>query len=180
MSCTAQARCLDDNAIMQSFDNRNKKATTKPSADCYEYYVSAWWSSGRNGLAKADRSPVAIHFAAPVEFGGMEGRWTPEELLLAAVASCFTTTLGAIASRARVELTDLHVGASASVRRSPSGYAIDEIILQPSVRIVSADDADRVLALMHKAENLCLVAKSLGIPVKITPKLDHAVAWHKA
>jgi len=108
----------------------------------------------------------------------MEGRWTPEELLLAAVASCFTTTLGTIAGKARVELTDLQVEASASVRRSPAGYAIDAIELRPSVRIASSADGERVLELMRRAESLCLVARSLGVPVRCVPQLDQPVAWN--
>jgi len=59
----------------------------------HAYRVAAWWTSGRTGLAKSDSAPNAIHFTAPTEFGGLEGRWTPEELLLAAVAGCYTTTV---------------------------------------------------------------------------------------
>jgi len=162
---------------MASTDTK-KKGPRRSGEDQYSYHVSAWWSAGRAGLAKADCSPAAIHFAAPIEFGGMEGRWTPEELLLAAVASCFTTTLGTIAGKARVELTDLQVEASASVRRSPAGYAIDAIELRPSVRIASSADGERVLELMRRAESLCLVARSLGVPVRCVPQLDQPVAWN--
>src|SRR6478735_7007409 len=61
----------------------------------HTYRVTAWWSSERTGLAKSDAAPNAIHFSAPPQFGGMEGRWSPEDLLLSAVASCFTTTFKA-------------------------------------------------------------------------------------
>lgn len=77
----------------------------------HQYRVTAWWTSGRAGLAKADRAPNAIHFTAPAQFGGLEGRWTPEELLLAAVASCFTTTLRSIATGRQIDFTDLEVEA---------------------------------------------------------------------
>src|SRR6201997_2642811 len=75
------------------------------------YRVIAWWSSGKTGLAKSDSAPNAIHFTAPAQFGGMEGRWTPEELLLAAVAGCYTTTVRAIAGGAQFDFTDLQVEA---------------------------------------------------------------------
>ena len=54
--------------------------------------VVGWWTS-----AKSDSAPNAIHFTAPPQFGGLEGRWTPEDLLMTALASCFTTTFHAIA-----------------------------------------------------------------------------------
>ena len=69
----------------------------------HAYRVAAWWTSGRTGIAKSDSAPNAIHFTAPTEFGGMEGRWTPEELLLAAVAGCYTTTMRALAAQAMEE-----------------------------------------------------------------------------
>ena len=73
----------------------------------HAYLVSAWWTSGRTGIAKSDSAPNAIHFTAPKEFGGLEGRWTPEELLLAALAGCFTITLRAIAGNAQFGKTEL-------------------------------------------------------------------------
>src|SRR5438445_9387091 len=74
-----------------------------------KYRVVAWWSSGRTGLAKSNSAPNAIHFTAPPEFGGLEGRWTPEDLLLSAVASCYTTTFRALAEYSKFEYADLEV-----------------------------------------------------------------------
>ena len=37
----------------------------------HAYRVAAWWTSGRTGLAKSDSAPNAIHFTAPMEFGGL-------------------------------------------------------------------------------------------------------------
>ena len=48
----------------------------------YTYRVSAWWTSGRTGLAKCESSPNTIHFSEAAELGGLQGRWTPEQLLL--------------------------------------------------------------------------------------------------
>jgi organic hydroperoxide reductase OsmC/OhrA len=76
-----------------------------------EYRVVAWWSSGKTGLAKSDSAPNAIHFTAPPKFGGLEGRWTPEDLLLSAVASCYTTTFRALAEYSNLHYSDLGVEA---------------------------------------------------------------------
>jgi len=75
----------------------------------HSYRVVAWWSSGKTGLAKSDSAPTAIHFTAPPEFGGLEGRWTPEDLLLCAVAGCYTTTFRALADNSKLEYSDLGV-----------------------------------------------------------------------
>ena len=126
------------------------------------YRVSAWWTSGRTGLAKSDSAPNAIHFTAPTEFGGLEGRWTPEELLLAAVAGCYTTTVRAIAAAAKFDFTDLQVEASGTVRKAESGYSFSEIIVRPDLKIPSLDGRTRALDLLRRAEELCLVSRAIG------------------
>jgi len=148
------------------------KTAPKPGVREHDYHVSAWWSSGRTGLVKADSSRVALHFSAPLEFGGMEGRWTPEELLLAALAGCYTTTLRALAAKAGLDLIDLQVEANASVARSQAGYAMDGIELRPSVRVAFAKEGKRALDLIHKAEKLCLISRRLSVPVKFIPQLS--------
>ena len=138
----------------------------------HEYHVSAWWTSGRTGLAKSDTAPNAIHFTAPVQFGGIEGRWTPEELLLAAVAGCFTTTLRSIARSAEADFTDLEVEASATLRKMQSGYDFGEIVLRPTMRIAEEAERGRALDLMKRAERLCLVSRSFAMPIRFEPQLE--------
>lgn len=43
-----------------------------------------------------------LESAAPVEFGGPGGKWSPETLLVAAVADCFLLTFRAIALASRI------------------------------------------------------------------------------
>ena len=138
----------------------------------HQYRVAAWWTSGRTGLAKSDSAPNAIHFTAPTEFGGLEGRWTPEELLLAAVAGCYTTTLRAIAGTAQFNFTDLQVEASGSIRKAESGYNFSQIIVRPNLKIGSVEERDRALELLKKAEKLCLVSRAIGTTLKFEPQLE--------
>lgn len=140
--------------------------------DEHTYRVAAWWTSGRTGLAKSDSAPNAIHFTAPTEFGGLEGRWTPEELLLAAMAGCFTTTLRTIAGSAQFNFTDLQVEASGAIRKGDSGYSFTEIVLRPILKIGSTEERDRALDLLTRAEKLCLVSRAIGAPVRFEPQLE--------
>src|ERR1700722_20536567 len=108
----------------------------------HKHHVVAWWTSGQAGIASSDSAPNAIHFTAPPQFGGLEGRWTPEELLLAAVASCYTTTLRAIAGSAQFDFTDLQVEASGTVRKADSGYSFAQIVVRPNLKIACAEGRD--------------------------------------
>lgn len=141
-----------------------------PSGE-HSYRVEAWWTSGRTGLAKSDSAPNAIHFTAPKEFGGLEGRWTPEELLLAAVAACFITTLRSIADD-QFDFTDLQVEAIGTVRKAQSGYGFSEIVIQPTLKIACSKDRERALNLLKKAETLCLVSRAIDTPLRFEPTIE--------
>ena len=138
----------------------------------HAYRVAAWWTSGRTGLAKSDSAPNAIHFTAPAEFGGLEGRWTPEELLLAAIAGCYTTTVRAIAGGLEFNFTDLQVEARGTVGKAESGYNLTQIVIRPNLKIASAEERDKALDLLKRAEKLCLVSRALGTTLKFEPQLE--------
>ena len=137
-----------------------------------KYRVAAWWSSGRTGLAKSDSAPNVIHFTAPPEFGGLEGRWTPEDLLLSAVASCYTTTFQALAEHSRLEYADLEVEVEGSVRKVDSGYSFNQIAIRPNLTISSDEDHARALRLLQKAKTVCLVARALAVEQKFEPRVQ--------
>jgi organic hydroperoxide reductase OsmC/OhrA len=135
----------------------------------HRYRVVAWWSAGRSGLAKSDSAPNAIHFTAPPEFGGLDGRWTPEDLLLCAVASCYTTTFRALADYSALEYSDLGVEVEGRVSKADSGYAFSEMVIRPKLSIASAEEQARAVSLLHKAKAVCLVSRALAVPQVFEP-----------
>ena len=138
----------------------------------HKYRTVAWWSSGQTGLAKSDSAPHAIHFSAPPEFGGLQSRWTPEDLLLAALGSCFTTTFRVIAGYSNFEYTDLQVEVEGTVSRSESGYSFSEIILRPTLTIHDEERRNQALNLLQKTKSACLVSKALAIAPALEPDVQ--------
>lgn len=140
--------------------------------DFHDYRIVAWWTSGRTGIAKTDSAPNALHFTAPPHFGGLEGRWTPEDLLLTAIASCYTTTFRTLAEYSKFEYSDLEVEVSGRVQKVESGYAFSTIITRPTLSIPSEDDEPRALGLLRKTQDLCLVTRALAIPHALEPRIQ--------
>jgi len=147
--------------ISQSVGHREE--SSRPGSNALHYRVTAWWSSGKAGLAKSDSAPNAIHFTAPPEFGGLEGRWTPEDLLLGAVASCYTTTFRALADYSELEYLDLGVEVEGTVCKAESGYSFSQIIIRSKLTISNSQEESRSMRLLHKAKAVCLVARALSI-----------------
>jgi len=103
----------------------------------HTHRVVAWWNAAKTGLAESDSAPNAIHFAAPPQFGGLEGRWSPEDLLLCAVAGCFTTTFRVVADYSKFSYTDLQVEVEGLVRKAESGYEFAGITLRPTLPLLT-------------------------------------------
>jgi organic hydroperoxide reductase OsmC/OhrA len=139
------------------------------------HHVVAWWTSGRTGLAKSDSAPNAIHFTAPTESGDVQGRWTPEDLLLTALAACFTTTFHSITSYPKFAYIDLQVEVDGTVSKIDSGYGFSEIVIRPNLTITGEENRERAISLLQKTAKLCLVSRALTN----APKFEIAVEIRK-
>lgn len=128
------------------------------------YRVSGWWTSGKTGIVRSEQVPTVIHFTAPVSFGGEPGRWTPEELLLASVASCFTATFQAVATYSKMPYTDLEVTVDGSIEKTTSGFQFKEIGIRPRLTIAQEDLRPLAERLLRKSEALCLVGRAISTP----------------
>jgi peroxiredoxin-like protein len=141
----------------------------------HKFRVVAWWSSGRTGIATSDSAPNAIHFTAPVGFGGLEGRWTPEDLLLGAIASCFTTTFRAIAEHSAFEYVDLQMEVTGTVARNGCSYDLTGVSIRANLAVAHEEDKDIGLKLLSKAKGLCLVSRALAVQQSFEPAVTVAV-----
>jgi organic hydroperoxide reductase OsmC/OhrA len=137
----------------------------------HTYRVTAWWSSGQTGLAKSESAPNAVHFTAPPQFGGMEGRWTPEDLLLSAIASCFTTTFKTVAGYSKFDYTDLEVLVEGTVDKTQTGYCFTRIVIRPRLTIPDEQEQPRALDLLKKTKSLCLVSRALMTTQEFEPQV---------
>lgn len=138
--------------------------------------VSIRWLGGRMTCAAVDGKPE-LPVATPPEFrGGVEGVWSPEDLLVASAATCFTVTLVAIAERRGLPLRALGVHGAGAVTQRPDGrFGFTEIELEV---VVATDPGyeDEAREACEAAERSCLVAVSLDLPVRVTLDLRTAVA----
>jgi organic hydroperoxide reductase OsmC/OhrA len=139
----------------------------------YTYRVSAWWTSGRTGLAKCESSPNTIHFSEAAELGGLQGRWTPEQLLLCALAGSFTTTFHDVARGAKFDFTDLEVEIEGSVRRSrTAGCNFNEILIRPRLTVSFEEQRETGLALLRRAKSICMISRAITVPQTLEPTVE--------
>jgi len=139
----------------------------------YTYRISAWWTSGRTGLAKCESSPNTIHFSEAAELGGLPGRWTPEQLLLCALAGCFTTTFHDVARAQKFDYTDLEVEIDGTVQRTrTAGCNFNEILIRPRLTVQSEEQREAGLALLRKTKALCIISRAITVPQTLEPWVE--------
>ena len=139
----------------------------------YSYRVSAWWSSGRTGLAKCESSPNTIHFCKAAEVGGLEGRWTPEQLLLCSLAGCFTTTFHDVARSAKFEYTDLEVEIEGLVHRArSSGCNFNQILIRPRLKVHYEDQIEAGFRLLRRTQSGCMISRAITVPQTMEPTVE--------
>lgn len=138
----------------------------------YTYRAAAHWTMHKRGIVEAEGNiPRTINFAAPPEFGGEPGLWTPEHLLLAAVSTCFVATFRAVAEASKVEIHGLEVPVEGTIEKQEGGFRFTTITLRPLVSIVKEQDRERVTRLLEKAEKVCLVSRSILATMHLEPKI---------
>lgn len=112
-----------------------------------------------------------LRSAPPQDFGGPGDAWSPEQLLLAAVETCFLFTLQAVAHASKLEFTSLQLSGEGIVDRKDGSMRFTEIVLRPRLTVPPGVDPDRVLRVMEKSERTCLVSASLSTPIRLEPEV---------
>jgi peroxiredoxin-like protein len=135
--------------------------------DTHTYHVTAKWEAGKNGIVSAKEIHPPIHFSAPPEFKGEAGVWTPEHFLLAAVGSCFVATFYAIATKSKLEFVSLQLCVEGRLGEFEGKLRFTEIVLQPSLMIAYNNELEQAKRILEKANEGCLIARSLACPVRM-------------
>lgn len=141
-----------------------------------QFPVSVRWRGGR--LVHADTADAhGLEVATPPEFlGGLAGYWSPEELLVAAAASCFALTLAAVAERRETPLLDATIEAKGHMgHRIEGGLGFLVIEIDALLETIpGAEEAVRRAA--ATAEERCLISQALDVPVHVAVRVRAVTA----
>jgi len=103
-----------------------------------------------------------LESAAPPEFGGPGGLWSPETLLCASLADCFVLSFRALSRAARFEWTNLECRVEGLLERVEHVSRFTSFRTFARLAVADGTDLDKARALLEKAEQSCLIANSLS------------------
>jgi organic hydroperoxide reductase OsmC/OhrA len=148
-----------------------------PSSKTFLYGVSVRREAARHALAEAD-GRVAIEIGPPGDFpGGDEGRWSPEHLFLASLASCMMLSFLAHAHHADVAVEEYTSAIEGTIRRRADDgrYAFTSIEVRPRV-IVGRTQRETALGILAKAERDCFISASTMAEVSVAWEIAEPAA----
>lgn len=142
----------------------------------HQYNVDLKWKDGRIGTLGSPELDEKIEVATPPQFpGGVENKWSPEHLFISSAVSCFMTTFVAIAEYSKLEFEDLDVQAVGKLDKVEGKLVVSEITLKPELVIADDKFADKAKRIMEKAEDACLISRSINTKVILEPKVSVGV-----
>jgi len=143
------------------------------SSEEHSFEVNIVWKEGRIGTMDSPALNDKLDVATPPEFpGGVEGIWSPEHLFTASVSSCFLTSFTAVAEYSKFEFEDLKINSSGKMSRDENGkFVMSEVTIKATLTISDEAKEKKAFRLLEKAEEICLITRSIKTEVKLEPSV---------
>jgi organic hydroperoxide reductase OsmC/OhrA len=103
-----------------------------------------------------------ITTAPPVEFDGPGDRWSPEALLVAAVADCFVLSFRGVARAQKIQWEKLECDVEGTLERVEGKTRFTKILVRGRLVVAPGVDTDKATQAMVRAEQVCLISNSLN------------------
>jgi peroxiredoxin-like protein len=126
----------------------------------HHYHVNASAEADGNVTIKADDLPQIVT-APPAEFGGPGDQWSPETLLVGAIADCFILTFRAVARASKLEWTRLECSAEGVLERVERVTRFTRVTVRATLTVPAGTDSDKAERLLEKSEEACLITRSM-------------------
>ena len=126
----------------------------------HHYKVTAAAGASDDVALSGDRLP-RLCSAPPAEFDGPGDRWSPETLLLGAVADCFVLTFRAAAKFSKLPWLSIACDADGIVDRAAGVTAFTAFSLRVLLRVPEGTNEEQATRLLTRAKQNCLISNSL-------------------
>ena len=115
-----------------------------------------------------------LQSASPAEFDGPGDRWSPETLLVGAVADCFILTFRAIANASKLSWLSLDCDVTGTLDRVDRVMQFTHFDLTAHLVVPAGVNAEAARHALEKAERNCLISSSLKAAVALDARVEIA------
>jgi len=121
-----------------------------------------WSGTGRDGEGTVMLAQVPQTYCAPASMGGKGAGTSPEELLIAAVSTCYSGTLFGILKKTNLPVEEVIIQAEGTVTGHPLQSKFARLRVNPTVR---GGDSGQLAAYQSAAEmarDKCFIGKTIA------------------
>src|SRR5262245_56479835 len=128
----------------------------------YPHVYNASARATRRGDVELDSGRLTpLRSASPAQFGGPGDRWSPETLLVAAVADCLVLTFRAVARASTFAYDSIRCDVTGRLDRVEKVVAFTDMQVRAHLRLAPGTSADEARFLLSRAKRQCLITNSL-------------------
>lgn len=136
----------------------------------HQFFLKAHWPGLRNDVGEIETGNLRTKVSIPPEMDGPGVGTNPDEMLLAAAATCYIITLAAMMERSGLQKQDLTMESEGIVDVTKGVITYKKIIHRPRILLLAdALEKDVLLAekLAKKAETSCMISRAIQGNVEI-------------
>jgi peroxiredoxin-like protein len=126
----------------------------------HQYHVNATAKSDANLDVSVANVP-GLSVAPPAQFGGPGDAWSPEDLFMGSIASCFILSFRAIARASKLSWISIQCHSEGELDRREGKTQFTKIMTTATLLVANTESIEKAERLLHKAEQSCLVVNSL-------------------
>ena len=139
----------------------------------HNYVVSASAEGAKNVTVSADGLPD-LETAGPPQFGGPGDVWSPEAMLVGAVANCFILSFRAIARKAKLDWLTLECEVDGELDKPEKFTQFTGFRVMAQLTITDEKYRKKADVILEKAEKYCLITNSLKADSHLETKVTVA------
>jgi organic hydroperoxide reductase OsmC/OhrA len=128
----------------------------------YPHTYSARAEGARSGLTRLSSNGLPVLASAPApQFGGPGDLWSPETLLVCAIADCYILTFRAVSAAALFGWIRLECRTEGTLQELERRPQFTDFRLDATLTVPQGADASKAKRLLQQTERACLLINSL-------------------
>ncbi|WP_033542384.1 OsmC family protein [Planococcus sp. CAU13] len=145
----------------------------------HSFHVKADWPGLRNDIGTIETENLKTEVSIPPEMDGPGIGTNPDEMLLAAAATCYIITLAAMLERSKIDKESLTMESEGLVDVTNGVITYKKIVHRPNLVLKNdASEKDFAMAqkLAEKAESSCMITRAIkgNVEVELEAKISAA------
>ena len=121
-----------------------------------------WSGTGRDGEGTAELSAGAVTYSAPASMGGKGVGTSPEELLITAVASCYSGTLFGVLKKQGLAVEHVGIRAEGEVTGYPMQAKFARLRVSPTIVGADKSKVSEYRSAAAEARDKCFIGKTIA------------------